>query len=294
MTLKISEQAAKVNRKHRFGRNASAGSITRLEDGYRMTSFQAGETASFRVGDAGEAREIAVLRRDGGGPEIFFLGGFMSDMRGAKAEALDGFAAGAGRALTRFDYSGHGASGGRFEDGTISRWLEEATAVLDRFTRGQQILVGSSMGGWIALLLALADARRGGGRIAGLVLLAPAVDMTHDLILPHMPPEGRAELEATGRWALPSAYSDRPYTITRGLIDDGEKHLLRERPIAIGAPVHIIQGVLDDEVPWSHAVELVSRLAQDDVVLTLIKDAGHRLSRPEDLEKIIQAVAAIA
>lgn len=261
-----------------------------VQYGYRMSLIQ----DEITVGEGTAARRIAVLHRPGSAPGILFLGGFMSDMRGSKAEALDAFAERSGRALVRFDYSGHGVSGGRFEDGTISRWLEEAGAVLERFTEGPQILVGSSMGGWIALLLALADRRTGRGRVAGLVLLAPAVDMTRDLILAHMDVAARAELETTGKWHLPSTFSDSPYVITKALIDDGESHLLGDAPIAIGAPVHIIQGILDDEVPWNTAVELVSRLAEDDVVLTLIKDAGHRLSRPEDLERIVAAVEAIA
>ncbi|SHF77197.1 Esterase/lipase [Kaistia soli DSM 19436] len=246
------------------------------------------------VGSGGAARRIAILERAGRAPGILFLGGFMSDMRGSKAEALDAFAAETGRAITRFDYSGHGESGGDFADGTISRWLEEAAAVLDRAGGAPLVVVGSSMGGWIALLLALAEAKSGGGRIAGLVLLAPAVDMTHSLILPHMSAAARAEMEATGAWRQPSAYSDTPYVITKALIEDGARHLLGDKPIAIRAPVHIIQGVLDEEVPWGHAVDLVSHLAEDDVVLTLVKDAGHRLSRPEDLAKIISAIAAIA
>jgi pimeloyl-ACP methyl ester carboxylesterase len=234
-----------------------------------------------------------MLTRAGAGPGTVFLGGFMSDMRGSKAEALDAWAAGTGRALTRFDYSGHGASGGDFADGTITRWLEEARAVLDT-TEGPQILVGSSMGGWIALLLALALREAEPGRVAGLVLLAPAVDMTRDLILARMTEAEKAEMEATGALRQPSAYSDQPYLITRKLIDDGEAHRIGHRPVALGAPVHIIQGVLDDEVPYQVAIDLVTQLAQDDVVLTLIKDAGHRLSRPEDLKKLIQAVEAIA
>ncbi len=246
------------------------------------------------VGSGAAARRIAMLARPGHGPGILFLGGFMSDMRGAKAEALDAFAAREGRAMTRFDYSGHGASGGAFSEGTISRWLEEAAAVLDRAEGAPLIVVGSSMGGWIALLLALAEAKTRRRRIAGLVLLAPAVDMTHSLILPQMSAAARATMEETGAWPLPSAYSDKPYAITRVLIEDGAQHLLAGKPIAIGAPVHIIQGVLDEEVPYGHALDLVSHLAEDDVVLTLVKDAGHRLSRPEDLAKIIAAVAAIA
>jgi len=245
------------------------------------------------VGSGDAARTIAILERSGKAPGVLFLGGFMSDMHGTKAEALDAFAAETGRAITRFDYSGHGESSGAFADGTISRWLEEAAAVLDRAAGAPLVVVGSSMGGWIALLLALAEAQSGRTRIAGLVLLAPAVDMTHSLILPHMSAEARAEMETTGAWRLPSAYSGTPYVITKALIEDGARHLLGEKPIAIRAPVHIIQGVLDEEVPWGHAVDLVSHLAEDDVVLTLVKDAGHRLSRPEDLAKIISAVAAI-
>ncbi|MCX5495007.1 alpha/beta hydrolase [Kaistia dalseonensis] len=252
------------------------------------------EHNSFVVGADAAAREIAVLQRGGNGPGIFFLGGFMSDMRGSKAEALDHWGAEHGRAVTRFDYSGHGASGGAFADGTISRWLEEAEAVFTRFTTGPQILVGSSMGGWIAVLLAIRLGKRDPARVAGLVLLAPAIDMTESLMLARMPEAARLEMETTGAWRQPSAYSDTPYLITKALIDDGRQHLLGETPIAIGAPVHIIQGVLDEDVPWGHAVDLVSRLAQDDVVLTLIKDAGHRLSRPEDLSRIVAAVEAIA
>jgi pimeloyl-ACP methyl ester carboxylesterase len=252
------------------------------------------EHRTIAVGAGANARDIAILARQGAGPGILFLGGFMSDMRGSKAEALDEWAAANGRALTRFDYSGHGVSGGDFADGTITRWLEEARAVLDAATSGPQILVGSSMGGWIALLLALALREAEPGRVAGLVLLAPAVDMTRDLILARMTEPEKAEMETTGALRQPSAYSDQPYLITKALIDDGEAHLLGHRPVALGAPVHIIQGVLDDEVPWQVAIDLVAQLAQDDVVLTLIKDAGHRLSRPEDLKKLIQAVEAIA
>jgi len=251
------------------------------------------EHRTLPVGAGAQSRDIAVLARPGKGPGVLFLGGFMSDMMGSKAEALDQWAATSGRALTRFDYSGHGQSGGDFADGTITRWLEEARAVLDPLP-GPQILVGSSMGGWIALLLAQEMMASAPGRIAGLVLLAPAVDMTRDLILARMTPAERAEMEATGALKQPSAYSDQPYLITRKLIEDGEAHLLGHRPIALGAPVHIIQGVLDDEVPWQVAIDLVAQLAQDDVVLTVIKDAGHRLSRPEDLQKLIAAVEAIA
>jgi pimeloyl-ACP methyl ester carboxylesterase len=244
------------------------------------------------VGTGGEAREIASLVRPGAAPGLFWLGGFKSDMAGTKALALDAHAAERGLAMSRFDYSGHGISGGRFEDGTISRWLEEALAVFDR-TTGRQILIGSSMGGWIALLLGEAHrlaAGAGKSRIGGIVLIAPAVDMTRALIWAEMDEAARETLMKEGRWLRPSDYSGEPYPITRGLIEDGDKHLFGSRLIETGCPVHIIQGLRDTDVPWRHATALVSRFASDDVVLTLIKDGDHRLSRPEDIERLIAAV----
>ena len=243
------------------------------------------------VGREAERREIAVVSRPGGGPGRFFLGGFRSDMAGTKAEALDTLAAERGLAMTRFDYSGHGRSGGRFEDGTISRWLEEARAVFAA-THGPQIVVGSSMGGWIALLLAESErlaAAPAPSRVAGLVLIAPAVDMTRALMWEGMSRKARKELMESGVWRRPSAYGD-PYPITRGLIEDGDRHLFGDRLIETGCPVHILQGVRDEDVPWRHASALVSRLASDDVVLTLVKDGDHRLSRPEDLDRLRAAV----
>jgi len=247
------------------------------------------------VGSGEDARRIAVLRRPGGAPGIFWLGGFASDMAGTKAEALDSFAATRGLAMTRFDYSGHGRSGGRFEDGTISLWLEEARAVFDR-TTGPQIIVGSSMGGWLALLLAEAHRAEVGAeasRLAGLVLIAPAVDMTRALMWEKMNKRARAELTGTGIYHAPSDYADSGYVITRKLIEDGDRHLFGDRLIETGCPVHILQGVRDTDVPWRHATDLVSRLASDDVVLTLVKDGDHRLSRPEDIERLDAAIAAI-
>jgi pimeloyl-ACP methyl ester carboxylesterase len=196
--------------------------------------------------------------------------------------------------MTRFDYSGHGRSGGRFEDGTISRWLEEAQAVFAA-TSGPQIVVGSSMGGWIALLLAEAErlaAAPGASRVAGLVLIAPAVDMTRALMWEGMGRKARKELMESGVFFRPSAYGD-PYPITRGLIEDGDRHLVGERLIETGSPVHILQGIRDEDVPWRHAAALVSKLASDDVVLTLVKDGDHRLSRPEDLDRLRAAVAGL-
>jgi pimeloyl-ACP methyl ester carboxylesterase len=251
------------------------------------------ETLSrMEVGAGAAARTIAVRARPGRAPGIFWLGGLKSDMRGTKAEALAAHATATGRACTRFDYSGHGESGGPFEAGTISRWCEEARAVFEGVARGPQIVVGSSMGGWIALLLAraLAAKANGAAKMAGLVLIAPAPDFTETLMWAAMTPEARREIEEKGVWLRPSAYDDAPYPITRALIEDGRRHLILDRPIEIGCPVRILQGVLDPDVPWRHALKLVSCLAQDDVVLTLIKDGDHRLSRPEDIERLIRIV----
>jgi pimeloyl-ACP methyl ester carboxylesterase len=193
-----------------------------------------------------------------------------------------------GLAATRFDYSGHGQSAGRFEDGTISRWLEEALAVFDAHASGRQIVFGSSMGGWIALLLA--EARRKTGPIAGLVLIAPAVDMTRALMWDRWGKKARETLLATGIYHEPTVYADEPHPITRALIDDGDRHLFGDRLIEVGCPVHILQGMQDKDVPWRHAQSLVTRLAADDVVLTLVKDGDHRLSRQDDIERLCAAI----
>jgi len=246
------------------------------------------------VGTDNAARRLAVRQREGGAPGLFWLGGFKSDMKGTKAEALDLWARDKGRATVRFDYSGHGESGGVFTDGTIGRWLEESLAVFDAFCRGPQVVIGSSMGGWLALLLTRELARRIGrppGGVAGLVLIAPAVDFTEELMWKRFPPEVKREIEQSGAWARPSQYADEPYLITRGLIEEGRSHLLLDGMIETGCPVRILQGVQDPDVPWQHAVELSARFAQDDVVLTLVKDGDHRLSRPEDIERLIAAVA---
>jgi alpha-beta hydrolase superfamily lysophospholipase len=209
-------------------------------------------------------------------------------MRGTKAEAVDRFAEARGLAYRRFDYSGHGASGGRFEDGTISRWLEEAQAVFDQ-TESPQIVIGSSMGGWLALLLATAERERR-GRVAGLILIAPAVDMTKALMWDVMPKAARKELAAVGAARLPNRYGDEPLPVTKALIDDGETHLLGDRLVEVGCPVHVLQGMEDPDVPWRHATALMERLASDDAVLTLVRDGDHRLSRPEDLQRLEEAI----
>ena len=240
-----------------------------------------------------EERAIAVRSDPGAGPGLFWLGGFKSDMKGTKAEALSAWARRQGRACVRFDYSGHGESGGTFEAGTIGRWLEESLAVFSAHCTGPQVVIGSSMGGWIALLLARELRRRGSAsaaRLAGLVLIAPAVDFTEVLMWQRFPEKVKREIEQKGVWHRPSEYGD-PYPITRTLIEEGRNHLLLGGMIETGCPVRILQGVQDPDVPWNHAVELTSRLAQDDVVLTLVKDGDHRLSRPEDLERLIKAVS---
>jgi pimeloyl-ACP methyl ester carboxylesterase len=246
------------------------------------------------VGTGAAARGIAVRRREGGSPGLLWLCGLKSDMKGTKAQALDVFAQQHGRALTRFDYSGHGESGGSFTDGTIGRWLEESLAVFDACCRGPQVVVGSSLGGWIALLLAREMARRGApstASVAALVLIAPAVDFTEELMWKCFPPEVRREIEQNGMWQRPSRYGDEPYPITRNLLEEARQHLLLGGLIETGCPVRILQGVADPDVPWQHAVDLTARFAQDDVVLTLVKDGDHRLSRPEDIERMLAAVA---
>jgi pimeloyl-ACP methyl ester carboxylesterase len=248
----------------------------------------------LEVGSNSAARRIAVRVQRGGTPGLFWLSGFKSDMCGTKAQALARWASERGRACVRLDYSGHGESGGDFAQGTIGRWLEEAIAVFDAFCRGPQVLIGSSMGGWLALLMARELKRRASpapaASVAGLVLIAPAVDFTEVLMWQKFPPHLKRGILEQGFFTQPSQYSSEPYVITRGLIEEGREHLLLGGMVETGCPVRILQGVEDPDVPWDHAVELVSHLAQDDVVLTLVKDGDHRLSRPEDIERLIAAV----
>src|SRR6201996_6946117 len=258
-----------------------------------MTNLEP-DPVHIEVGSGGEARQIAVRARTGSSPGLMWLGGFKSDMRGTKALALDEWAAAHGRGCVRFDYSGHGESGGAFAAGTIGRRLEERLAVFDRFCRGPQVVIGSSMGGWMALLLARELARRSASQatLAGLVLIAPAPDFTEELMWKGFSPDIRQEIEAKGVWLRPSAYGD-PYPITRALIEEGRNHLLLGSAIEVGCPVRILQGAQDPDVPWQHAFALAHRLPVDDVVLTMIQDGDHRLSRPQDIARIIAAVAEI-
>jgi pimeloyl-ACP methyl ester carboxylesterase len=248
----------------------------------------------IEAGGGGDVRRIAVRARAGSSPGLLWLGGFKSDMQGTKALALDSWAAAHGRACVRFDYSGHGESAGRFVDGSIGRWLEESVAVFDQFCMGPQVVIGSSMGGWMALLLARALARRKAPApravLAGLVLIAPAPDFTEELMWKGFSAEIRDEIETKGVWLRPSEYGES-YPITRQLIEEGRNHLLLGSAIEVGCPVRILQGKQDPDVPWQHAFALAHRLPSDDVVLTMIQDGDHRLSRPQDIARIIAAVA---
>jgi pimeloyl-ACP methyl ester carboxylesterase len=246
-----------------------------------------------RVGSGEQGRDIAVLQRPGGTPGLFWLSGYRSEMTGSKATALDALGAVQGLTVTRFDYSGHGQSGGDFLEGTISRWLEEALAVF-AMTAGPQIVVGSSMGGWLALLLNRALRQRGEARVKALILIAPAVDMTEDLMRGEFTAEDYAALSSKGVILQPSQYSDEPYPITARLIEDGMHHLLFGGVIETGCPVTILQGGKDPDVPQEHALKLVSHLLSDPVTLTLIPDGDHRLSREQDLRLLEAAVRRAA
>lgn len=238
---------------------------------------------------------IAVRHRAGRSPGAVWLGGFRSDMAGTKAETLDRWAESAGHAFTRHDYSGHGESGGRFTDGTISRWLAESLAVFRRFTHGPQVLVGSSMGAWIALRM-VAELRRAGefGRVAGMVLLAPAPDFTAELVEPRLSPAQRAALAEKGFFEAPSDYSPEPNIYTRALFEDGNANRVMTGPIDTGCEVRILQGDADPDVPPSHARKLAALLPAEKVTLTLVAGGDHRLSRPEDLDLLVATVAAMA
>jgi pimeloyl-ACP methyl ester carboxylesterase len=251
---------------------------------------------SATIGEGPVGRGIAYLKRSpsGGGPVkpgLVWLPGFKSDMVSTKATALDQYCAERGRALLRFDYSGHGQSQGRLENGTLSQWLEESVEMIRSGTQGPQILVGSSMGGYIALLAARDLAASGESkRLAGLVLIAPAVDFTEALIWRGAPPAARRAIMKKGAWQRPSLYSPDPYPITRALIEDGRRHLLLGGTIRAHCRVAILQGMQDSEVPFAHALTVVEHMAGDSVTLTLIKDGDHRLSRPEDIALLISTI----
>jgi pimeloyl-ACP methyl ester carboxylesterase len=238
--------------------------------------------------DRGDGVELAWAKLDGRGPTVVFLAGFRSDMTGDKATALAAFCAQDGRAMLRFDYSGHGASGGRFEDGTIGVWTEDALAAIDHLTDGPLVLVGSSMGGWMALLCALA--RR--DRVAALVGIAAAPDFTDTLMAQALSFKQRTRLMQDGVIHLPSQYGD-PTPITRALIEEGRNHLLLSAPIALDCPVRLLHGQADPDVPWEMALRIAAHVTSTDVHVTVVKDGDHRLSRPQDLALLCRTVGAL-
>lgn len=232
---------------------------------------------------------LAFQRSVGKGPTLVWLCGFRSDMAGTKAAALHAWAESAGRASLRFDYSGNGRSEGAFEDGTIGGWLDDTLAMLDGRTEGPLVLVGSSMGGWLALL----TARARPARVKGLVLIAPAPDFTERLMWPELSDEARRAIMEDGHWDRPSAYGDGPTPITRKLIEDGRKHLLMDAPIPFDGPVRILHGQRDTDVPWRLSLELAERLTSADVRMTFVKNGDHRLSAPGDIALLQATVASI-
>jgi len=258
------------------------------------------QAAEFlHIGMGEDARNIAFLHRPAtsqpDAPTLVWLGGYRSDMTGTKAVELDRFAAENGLACLRLDYSGHGASGGDFNKGTISRWLEEALAVVRAKASSRVVLVGSSMGGWIALRM-IEELRKAGGApsVAGLVLIAPAPDFTQELIEPSLSDAEKTSLAERGYFEEHSDYSPEPNIFTRALMEDGKQNRVLTGIITTGCPVHVLQGMRDPDVPYQHALKLIEHLPSDDVVLTLIRDGDHRLSRPQDIERMLAAVKALA
>lgn len=236
--------------------------------------------------DTPQGRKIAYNRTGGAGPGVVFLGGFRSDMAGTKAMHLEDWARASGRAFLRFDYSGHGESSDAFTDGCIGDWARDATAAITALTEGPQILVGSSMGGWIALLVARALPQR----VAGLVGIAAAPDFTEDAMWANFGPAERERLAREGQLAQPSEYDDAPYVITRKLIEDGRKHLVLRDPLALPFPTLFLQGTNDADVDRSVALRLLDHAEGEDIRLTLVKGADHRFSTPDCLALIVRSI----
>jgi pimeloyl-ACP methyl ester carboxylesterase len=229
---------------------------------------------------------IAYRRRHGAAPGIVFLAGFRSDMTGTKALFLDDYCRRHGRAYVCFDYFAHGQSSGDFALGTIGRWAEDAVAVIDSLTAAPQILVRSSMGGWLMLLAALARP----GRVAALVGIAAAPDFTNELLPQRLSADQRRTLDEDGRLVLPSPYDSAGYLYTKALIDDGNRHLLLDREIPLDMPVRLLHGLDDASVPWRHSLRLAEQLRSRDVAVTLVKAGDHRLSTPADLARLAQTL----
>ena len=236
--------------------------------------------------DLPDGRRIAYRRSEGRGPGIVFLSGFRSDMNGTKAHFLEAWARARGQAYLRFDYTGHGLSGGDFRAGGIGAWAHDAQDAVARLTSGPQLLVGSSMGGWIALILA----GRMSARIAGLVGIAAAPDFTEDSMWASLDEDGRARLLADGEILAPSDYSDDPYPITRRLIEDGRQHLVLRGPLELPFPVRLLHGAADRDVELGVALRLLAHAQGADVRLTIVKDADHRFSAPEQLELLARTI----
>lgn len=248
------------------------------------------------VGQTPNVRRIAAIATPGPTSDVtvVWLGGYRSDMTGTKAVALEAQARRLGVNFLRFDYSGHGQSSGHYSEGTISLWLEESLTVIARLAPGRLVLVGSSMGGWIALRVIEELRKRGeAARIAGIVLIAPAPDFTSVLIEPHLSEKERLSLAEKGYFEEKSAYSPEPNRYTRALIEDGRRNLVMNGLIETGCPVHILQGMKDPDVPYSHALKIMEKIVGDDAILTMVRDGDHRLSRPEDIAQIEAAVAAM-
>ncbi|MDX0527374.1 alpha/beta fold hydrolase [Sinorhizobium medicae] len=256
----------------------------------------------IEVGRGDRARNIAmrIFRTENppaqpsGLPALVWLGGYRSDMTGTKAVEVERHARDLGTDCIRFDYSGHGSSTGNYRDGTISQWLEESLAVIDHAALTRMILIGSSMGAWVALrLLQELRARGQADRVSGLVLIAPAPDFTAELIEPNLTDAEKSSLSERGYFEEPSEYSPEPNIFTRALIEDGRNNLVMKGPIETGCPVHILQGMRDPDVPYTHALKLMEHMPADDVVMTLIRDGDHRLSCEEDIAKLKQAIDAM-
>ncbi len=240
---------------------------------------------SFLTRDDGST--IAYHALAGAGPGVVFLTGFKSDMTGGKALALEAHCRDRGQAFLRFDYQGHGQSSGRFEDGTIGRWADDAVFVLDSLTDGPQVLVGSSMGGWIMLLAALARPHR----VAGLIGLAAAPDFTEDLIPARLTAEQRQALARDGYCEIPNCYDDEaPYRIEQRFLDEGRNNLLLRSQMALDIPVRLIHGQVDEDVPWETSLRIMERLRSGDVEVQIVKSAGHRLSEPQDLDRLCRTL----
>ncbi len=237
-----------------------------------------------------DAPETAALQSLG----VFWLSGLRSSMNGEKASSVAAWCAESGRTAIRFDYRGHGDSPGEFEDCVVSDWLTDSLAVFDRYAMGPQILVGSSLGGWLACHVAEARGSRDKAWVAGLVLIAPAIDMTERLIWQAMPEATRTVLLRDGIFMRPSRYGDGDYPITRALIEDGKQHLFGDRPLDFDGPIHIVHGGHDVDVPWTVSRDFCSNLARCDVRFTLIPDGEHRLSRPSDIAIILHTIETMA